>query len=295
MKKILFTFLAFSLFAQDDDYSSYSYWDFHPLHAGFNAIAIGNADVVPKHESQDGTLTFNKGSAFVYMIVPISRTSYFFPRVELNTFNLNWDKNPKFNQSHFTYTQFALTFYSTAIEKWRWILRADYNIDIKHFSHPGTYGLFSGLLWGTHEMYDKWHCHIGALGYTGFEGEMIYPVIGIDYAPNETWLFQGVFPITYSVEYSFNKEWRLSLKARPLKERFRTGRLEPQPRSVFSYSSVGTEVNLHYEKFLRVEIEVFAGYNFGGNFYIKDKTGHHSLYTHVHGAPYGGASFNWGF
>lgn len=295
MKKLLFVLFAFSLFAQDCELESYSYWDFHPLHAGANVIAIGKADVDPKRGSRDGELIFNKANAFVYMLVPISKVSYFFPRVELTTFTMDWNKNPKFHQTHFHYVQFALTFYSTAVEKWRWIARADYEIDIKHFSHPGSYGLFSALLWGTHEMHRKWHCHLGALGYTGFEGQMVYPVIGLDFAPNKKWLFQVVFPITYSIEYAFNKEWRLSLKGRPLKERFRTGRLEPQPRSIFCYSSTGTEINLHYEKFLRVEIEAYVGYNFGGSFYIKDKEGHHPLYTGVSGAPYGGASFNWGF
>ncbi|HSX11331.1 MAG TPA: DUF6268 family outer membrane beta-barrel protein [Chlamydiales bacterium] len=296
MKKLFFVLFAFSLVAQEEpDYSTFSYWDFHPLHAGGNLIAIGHADVDPRHGPEAGKLLFNKASAFVQLLVPVSKSTYFFPRVEWNTFTMDWNENPKFNQTHFHYMQFALTFYSTAVETWRWISRVDYNLDIKHASHPGAYGLFSVLLWGTHEMREKWHIHLGALGYTGLEGETVYPVVGVDYTPNEKWLLQAVFPITYSIEYALTKEWRLSLKGRPLKERFRTGPLEPQPRSVFSYTSIGTELNLHYEKFLRVEFEIFAGYNFGGNFYIKNKTGATPLYTDLSGAPYGGATLNWGF
>lgn len=108
-------------------------------------------------------------------------------------------------------------------------------------------------------------------------------------------MFQFIFPMNYSIEYSIGKEWRLSLKGRPLKERFRTGPREPQPRSIFSYSTIGAEFNIHYEKFLRVEAEVFVGYNFGGSMYIKDKMGHLPLYTNVQGAPYAGGNFNWGF
>ncbi len=124
---------------------------------------------------------------------------------------------------------------------------------------------------------------------------MVYPIIGVDYAPNKKWLFQAVFPINYSIEYACNAEWKISLKGRPLKERFRTGPDEPQPRSIFCYSTMGAECNIHYEKFLRVEAELFAGYNFGGSFYIKNKNGQDALYTNVQGAPYAGASFNWGF
>jgi hypothetical protein len=284
------------LYAEDIcEPSSESIWDYHPIHIGGNGIAIGNADLeIKKSGTQDGVLSFNKANLFLYCFLPISKTSYFLPRVEWNTFNLDWKKNPKFQDTYFNYIQFALTFLTIGIEKWRWIARAEYNVDVKHFSHGKTYGLFSALLWGTYQIHRKWHYHVGAVGYTGFEGQEIYPIIGVDYSPNKKWMFQAVFPVTYSIEYSFNKEWRLSLKGRPLKERFRAGKLEPQPRSVFSYSSMGAELNLHYEKFLNLEIELFGGYNFGGSFYIKDRNGRNSLYTNVQGAPYGGASINWG-
>jgi len=288
MKIVPFLLLAASLQAE-------SLWDYHPIHGGGSAIALGQANVDVRDDRQEGNIVYNKVNAFLYALVPISRTSYFFPRVEWNTFTLNWNKNPKFHETRFNYVQFALTFLSTAIEKWRWIARADYNIDTKHFSQAKTYGLFSALLWGTHEMHRKWHYHVGALGYTGFEGQEVYPVIGFDFSPNKKWMFQIVFPITYSIEYSLTKEWKLSLRGRPLKERFRASEFEPQPGSVFSYSSMGAELNIHYEKFLRLEAELFAGYNFGGAFYIKDRTGSHPLYTDVQSSPYLGATLNYGF
>lgn len=295
MKKLLPLFLAFGLCAQEcEEPRSESIWDYHPIHIGGNAIAIGKADVEIKNGPNSGDLAFNKENAFLYCFLPISRTSYFLPRVEWNAFTMDWSKNPRFNETRFNYIQFALTFLSIAVEKWRWIARGEYNIDAKHFTHGRTYSLFSALLWGTHELHRKWHYHVGALGYTGFEGQEVYPIIGLDFAPNKKWMFQVVFPINYSIEYSLNKEWRLSLKGRPLKERFRSGKHEPQPRSVFSYSSMGAEFNVHYERFLRLEIEAFAGYNFGGSLYIKDQHGHNSLYTYVKGAPYIGASLNWG-
>jgi hypothetical protein len=292
MKRFLGLIAFISLFAQEE---TPSYWSFHPLHGGGNVIAIGKANVEPKHQSQEGELTFNKTNAFLYMILPVNRTSFFLPRVEWNAFTLDWNENPKFNKKHLQFMQFGLTFLTIGLDKWRWVARGDYNIDIDHFQHGSTYGLYSALLWGTHEVHEQWHIHIGTFGYTGFEGQEVYPIVGLDYAPTPKWMFQVVFPITYTIDYNFTKEWKLSLKGRPLKERFRTGKDEPQPRSVFSYSSIGAELNLHYEKFLRCEFELYAGYNFGGSFYIKNSSGHNSLYTHVQGAPYGGATLNWGF
>lgn len=294
MKKIFLLLVAYQIFSQECCYEEKSFWDYHPIHVGGNFIQIGSANLDPKHQPQDGQLTFNKGNAFAYIFLPISECSFFLPRVEWNTFTMDWNHNPRFNETHFHYMQFALTFLSQAVETWRWVARIDYNIDIKHFSHPRTYGLFSALLWGTHELNEKWHYHIGALGYTGFEGQEIYPIIGFDYAPAEKWLIQAIFPMNYSVEYALNKRWRFAIKGRPLKERFRTGGLEPSPRSVFSYSTFGAEFNVHYERFLQLELEFYAGYNFGGDFYIKNRHGHHALYTHLHGAPYGGISLNWG-
>src|SRR3990167_2054888 len=291
MKKYLIPLFALtSLFG--DEAPSYSLWDYHPLHVGGNAIFIGKANV---DAPQKGHLTFNKSNAFVYMLVPVSQTSYFFPRVEWNTFSLDWNKNPKFNKTRFDYIQFGLTFYSTAVEKWRWILRADYNLDVDHFNNPAKYGLFSGFAWGSYEIHEKWHYHVGILGYTGMRGDMVYPVIGADYTPNKKWLFQAVFPINYSIEYTPFERWRFSIRGRPLKERFRAGKNEPQPRSIFSYSSIGAEFNVHYDILRRFEFEIYGGYNFGGGFYIKDQKAHNALYTNIGGAPYGGATLNYGF
>lgn len=293
MKKILTILFACRLMAYECCEEK-SFWDYHPIHVGGNIIALGNADVKRKRGPEDGELLFNKANAFATCFLPISQCSFFLPRVEWNTFTMDWNHNPRFKETHFHYMQFALTFLSTAVETWRWVARIDYNVDIKHFSRPRTYGLFSALLWGTHEFHRKWHYHIGALGYTGFEGQEVYPVIGVDFAPNKKWFFQAVFPINYSIEYALTERWRIALKGRPLKERFRAGKMETSPRAVFSYSSMGVELNLHYEKFLQLELEFFGGYNFGGGFYIKNRWGHHSLYTDVKGAPYAGASLNWG-
>ncbi len=293
MKKFFALLFAFRLFAYECCGEEKSFWDYHPLHVGGNLIAVGRADIEKKRGGDDGDLFYDKANAFAYFLLPISDCSFFIPRVEWNTFTMDWNHNPRFHETHFHFVQFALSFLTQAVETWKWIARIDYNMDIKHF-HSHKYALFSALLWGIHEFRENWHYHVGALGYTGFEGQEIYPIIGLDYALNKKWLFQAVFPIQYSIEYALTDEWRLSLKGRPFKERFRTGKLEPSPRSVFSYSTTGLEFNVHYEKFLRLEIELFAGYNFGGDFYIKNRNGRNALYTYVGGAPYAGLTLNWG-
>ncbi len=300
-KFLLLLAFAGALFGDDSpagskdtpDTPSQSLWDYHPIHVGGNLIALGSADITDTPAG--GNLTFRKANAFLYMLLPVSATSYFFPRVEWNAFTMNWDHNPKFNQTNFYYMQFALTFYTIAIEKWRWILRANYNLDIKHMNRPSDYGLFEMLVWGAYQPHRKWHYHIGAFGYTGMAGAQVYPVLGADYSPNKHWTFLAVFPIDYHVQYKLDDHWRFALKARPLKERFRTGQNQPQPRSVFSYSSTGAELNVHYERHMRFEIEAYGGYNFGGSFYVKDSRGKNALYTTVGGALYGGVNVDYAF
>lgn len=293
MKKILLTcFVFLTLYAAEP---SRSLWDYYPIHLATNAIRIGKADVEPRKGPLGGHLYFRKTNATLFMLLPVSATSYFFPRVEWNAFTLNWNQNPKFNETHFYYLQFGLTFYSTAIEHWRWIARLDYNIDQEHLSQPGPYGLFSGLLWGSYQMHRKWHYHIGATAYSGMEGHTVYPIIGADFSPNSKWTFLAIFPINYAIEYNLFEWCRLSIKGRPLRERFRTGHKEPQPRSVFNYSSMGAEFNIFMEKKRRFEFELYAGYNFGGSFYIKDQNGKNAFYTDVQGAPYVGGAIDYAF
>lgn len=280
------------LFAEEEPSENYSLWDFHPLHVGGQTIQTARADV---DAPQGGSLYFGKNNAYATMLVPIDKSNYFFPRVEWNQFTLDWNKNPKFDQIHFSYAQFGLMFYSKGLDQWRWILRGDYNLDLKHFSKPSLYGLFSWLVWGAYNINDQWRYHVGGTGYVGMKGEMTYPLIGLDYSPTKQWTFEAIFPITYSVQYHLNENWRFSIKGRPLKERFRTGKEEPQPRSIFSYSTVGTEINIHYEIPMRLEFEIYGGYNCGGDFYIKDKNGHNALYTEVKAAPYLGALIDYGF
>jgi len=289
-RKTLILFLVPFVLCADE--APPTYWSIHPVHIGGNAIRLGSAEVSDVPEK--GNLIFGKYNAFVDVLVPVTPKSYFFPRVEWTTFTLDWDKNPKFKETQFNFAQFSLTFFTTDLEKWRWIMRAEYNLDTKHFNNPSQYGLFSALLWGENEINEQWHYHIGALGYTGMEGGQLWPVIGFDYSPNKKWTLLAVFPIEYYIQYNINHRWHLALKVRPLKERFRTDEHQPQPKSVFSYTTIGTEFDIHYEIFRRLDIEVYGGWNFGGDFYIKNEAGHNALYTHIGGAPYGGASLNWG-
>jgi hypothetical protein len=292
---LLFLGVACALFAEQKPEAAYTYWDIHPLHVGGETIFVGQAPVTNTHTNRhQGQLTFNKNEAFLSILLPVSRTIIFIPRFEYSLIHLHWDQNPKFNQQWFEYFKPGLILFTNELDRWEWLVRADYNFDTKHFSEPMRYGLFQAVLWGKYEIFDKWHYHVGSLGYVGLEGGMVYPIIGFDYAPSKNWLLKAIFPIVYSVEYRLGEYWRFALIGRPLKERCRTGKDEPQPESIFSYSTMSAELNIRYEIPRRLEIAVFGGCNFGGDFYIKNSGGHKPLYTDVSYAPYIGARLDWG-
>src|SRR5579872_1121646 len=128
ISRILLTVVIAStslLIAEEE--TTFSYWNIHPLHIGGNAIRLGSADVTEVPEK--GHLIFGKYNAFLDLLVPVTKKSYFFPRVDWTTFTLDWNKNPKFNATQFNYTQFSLSFFTTDLENWRWIMRAQYNLD----------------------------------------------------------------------------------------------------------------------------------------------------------------------
>ena len=299
MKTLFTTFFlcSFFLFAQEQE-PSRSLWDYHPLHLGGNSLYIGDAEVSVRQngkDKKDGHLHFNKSNAFWYMLLPVSETTFFFPRVEWTTFELDWTKNTKFDEKRFYYLQFGMTMYSIAIEKWRWITRIDYNIDANHFSKAKPYGLWTWLLWGAYKLHDKWNYHVGTVGYIGMKGHDVFPILGVDFSPNKTWNFQAIFPISYAIQYQALDWCKIAIKGRPLRERFRVGAKDKEPSSIFHYTSMGTELNLTFEKKMRFETEFFVGYNFGGTFYIKNQHGKKPLHTDVKSAPYLGANIDYAF
>jgi hypothetical protein len=274
-----------------------SYWHYHPLHVGGQLISIGKAECYnerPNHQHHLGNLHFRKTNAFTSMLVPVNRDHIFIPQIQFNYVTLDWNKNQKFHETDFYYMQFVLMYYTTALDKWKWIVRFDYNLQLEHTSQAAQYSLYNGLIWGSNQIHRKWHYHIGALGYAGLRGSNIYPILGVDYSPGERWFIQAVFPINYSVEYKLSK-WTFAAKIRPTKERLRTGPHEPQPRSIFSYSSLGSELNIRYDRQFKLSIEGYGGWNWGGDFYIKDCRGKHAQYVNLRSAIYGGLMLNYGF
>lgn len=271
---------------------TYTYWDVHPIHIGAESLYIGKAGI-SSGKGATGNLFFHKNMAFLSLIAPVSRTIIFIPRFEYNAMYLKWNHNPRFSQTHFNYLKAGLVLFTNELDRWDWIVRADYNFDTAHFFST-TYGLFNGLLWGKYAIHPKWHYHVGGVGYVGLEGGMLYPIIGFDYSPTENWQIKMIFPIIYSVEYQLGDYWHFAIIGRPLKERFRVNQHQKEPSAVFSYSSTGLEANIRYEIPRRLEIVIFGGCNFGGDFYIKNRKGHQPLYTDVGAAPYIGAKIDWG-
>ena len=232
--------VVFGLFGEEPtELRPASIWDYHPIHAGGNLIAVGNANVKQKGGEPDGELTYNKANAYAYCFVPISRQSYFLPRVEWNAFTMDWDRNPKFHETHFQFVQFALTFLSTAVEKWRWIGRIDYNIDVKHFTHPKTYGLFSALLWGSHEFHRKWHYHVGALATPDSKDKKSIRSLDLTTPRIKNGCFKSSFRSPIPSNIRSIKSGAFRLKGGPLKSAFALASWIPNPAPYFATRAWG--------------------------------------------------------
>lgn len=292
LKKLTFTLsLAVTLLASEKEKS---FWEYHPLHLEGSAVFVAPSDISKSPEK--GTLRFSKGETGAHFMVPLSKKSQFFPHLGWGTLTCDWNKNTLFREKNFSYYKTGMHFCTTAVENWRWIIGSTYTIDTKYASKIKTYGQLGTLIWGMHPITESLNVHIGSLFYIGLRrDDPVYPVIGLDYTINESWLIKAIFPLDYRVEYKVLPNLSLSLKARAFSERFRTGKNEAQPRSIFQYSATGGEINLQYQIEHRLDAQLFAGYQFGGTYYIKDQMAKTATYMGFSPAPYLGAKLDFGF
>jgi hypothetical protein len=265
-----------------------SYWDYHPLRLEGQTLHIGQADV------EHGHLAYRTNELASSILLPLSTKTYLFPKLSWRYFTLDWNQNPKFRSTHFNALNLACTLYTTALQDWRWIAKLDYQSDLEHLDQLQEYGLWTALLWGSYTFKPSWRYHVGTLAYTGLESTTLYPLLGLDYTLC-SWNFSFIFPIEYKIQYQWTYHFATALQGRPLKERFRVGSRETQPKSVFNYTSVGAELLFSYTMEKQLTLEAFAGYSFGGTLYIKDRFGNDPIYVSVRTAPYVGGRLDYGF
>lgn len=217
------------------------------------------------------------------------------PGVAYSHFRFGWDENPFFSQKNFRNVQTSLSYLTRSLENWMWIAGVTWSQDLNHFSNWRQYGLLTAVLWGRGYIRPDFHIHGGAVGYRGLEGGKILPIFGIDWIITPKWVVNAIFPYIYSITYYLDANWSFMFKGSPFSGRYRAKEDEPHPKSIFRYRSFGIDMNVYFRIKNYFAFQLYWGYNFGGELYIKNRKGKNANYFKFKDAPYIGVNAGLAF
>jgi hypothetical protein len=202
---------------------------------------------------------------------------------------LDWDKNPRFRSSNFNYLVGSLGFVSTTVDKWRWIINTGFSVDSSRMNFSSS-AVYHAMLWGRYHFADHLGIHMGVLGWYGVKNGRGFPVFGFDWRFNEKWSGNAIFPVDYSLTYSFDDNWSIETAYASMGGPYKYPRRAHQGGPIFSVYSNGVDLTLKFkfEHLLRASLGV--GWDFGGWVYIKNHDNHHGKYYHFNAAPYAQAN-----
>lgn len=248
---------------------------------------IGEAKFEKRHLSH---LNYADASAGLYYTQAIDDENTLTYGLSYDFLRLHWNKNPRFSQTNFNYLNGSLGFVSTTLDRWRWIVNAGFSVDAERFDF-GPSGVYHGMLWGRFHFTDCCGVHVGALGWYGVKNGRAFPVFGLDWKFNDQWSANAIFPIDYSVTYSFDESWSLEAAYANFGGTYKYPRrahhgTHPYGDPIFMVYSNAVDLTLKFkfEHLLRASLSF--GWNFGGWILIKNHESHHGKYYHFNSAPY---------
>lgn len=194
-------------------------------------------------------------------------------------------KTPFFRQSDFNNASLAIGGFTERVCHWLWLAEVKMSINTDHFN-IADYAYYDILLWGRYAYSPTINIHAGFLVETGMRIDWIWPIVGFDWQPNDSWKLNLVFPVNISAQYFFTKCLSVALAARFWQIRQRVGGDEPIPNGLLTYKATGIEVAANYDCSDWLILNVHGGYNCGGVFKIANHR-----YEHKHRFDFNGAGY----
>jgi len=203
---------------------------------------------------------------------------------------LNWDQNPAFKQDHFNDAIFSIAYITTAMKQWRWVVNLGVHANLDNFN-MGSNAFYTGTIWGRLAYSDPLGIHIGVVGQTGVKSTYLFPILGFDWYFHRQWKINAVFPLDFSLNYFFAKNWSTALSYRSFggwyRSFHRVGKKENLPESMVSVHANGLDLGIYFNS-KHFSAGVFGGANFGGWILIRNRHGAKPIYFHFDAAAYGG-------
>ncbi len=206
-----------------------------------------------------------------------------------NWIYLGWGENPLFRETHYQIVNAGFGVFTKRWRDWFWIVQASINIDAERPSlwHYSTYDI---TFWGRRAWSQNFGYNVGVLIQTGMKMDRFYPIIGIDWEFNEHWKLNLIFPINFSIIYTWNKNWAFSIASRFFNVRSRAGPGGVISRGTWRYENTGVEGMIAYTlPRWGLEANVHAGLATGAHVRIADFDNQNPSHFRTNPAPYGGA------
>lgn len=289
MNKVLIaSLLSVAAFAAEYGFLDYYFVDpDRPVHFAGRYRQIGEA----KFKSRKyGHLDYADGYAalfYTHFLDPDNSLSW---GLGYDYLKVGWGKNPRFDQSHFNYATASLGYVSTAVERWRWIVNGGFTVDAQNFNFGQT-AVYHGMLWGRYHFSDCCGVHAGVMGWYGVKNGYALPIFGFDWKWGSNWSFNAIFPIDFSVNYSFDDNWSTEVAYSGFGGPYRYPRRSEHGKNsyqdpIFELYAKGVDWNIlyKYDHLLRAVLGV--GWNAGGWLYIKNQNNEHGKYFHYNSAFY---------
>ncbi|MCB1113302.1 MAG: hypothetical protein KDK62_00920 [Chlamydiia bacterium] len=208
-------------------------------------------------------------------------------------YHLGWSQNPYFTEDNTPVLSVGLSFFTARAWRWDWkgMMKVNFNTDHWDIQRYANYDL---MLWGRFELAIDWGLHTGFVMLTGMKIDRFYPIIGLDYIPNDRWKISAVFPLNFSILYTPNCNWIFSLQSRFWDIRQRAGYTEPLSRALWEYRNTGGEFGITFKR-CGFSANVHAGYSFGGQLKIWNSNKKHPRKLDFDAAPYYGGEVAYNF
>ncbi len=294
MKKLLALFVCLGIKGYATDYTfinldyARAVQQKHPWHFSGDARWVAPASF--KTHSAKGS-DFHYGDThgslyYSHFIHPHHALSW---EVGYSFMHLGWAKNPRFSQSNFQNALASVAWVTDAMEKWRWIMQLGASVNAATFEFANS-GVYSALVWGRYCYSKHIGLHVGMGGFTGIKQTYTLPIIGFD-ATFSKWVLHAIFPLDFSLKYSFSKHFSTSLVYDTFGGPYRFPRRVDDAHGKYHHAIVevhssGVSWNLGYEANKTIWASVGAGWNFGGWMLIRNGRGHHGKYYKFESAPY---------
>jgi hypothetical protein len=210
--------------------------------------------------------------------------SYQWNRIDL-------ENNPYFTQKDLSTVSIVLTGFSERACHWKWSAQVSVNFDNIEYWDLRDYMNYDMFLWGRYEYTDDVNLHAGLFAQTGMKVDRVYPIVGIDWKINDTWMLNLIFPMNVSLIYTIDCQWNVAIAARFFDQIHRMREKEALPKAIWHYQAAGIELAANYKPCDWLAANIHAGSTVGGTLRIANQ--HYDSNPRVRirldPAPYAGA------